>query len=240
MQSTTTDQDTAPPAEEAAPPVLGRVIFGAIFCVVATLGFIWLAAGVFGDRFSSVDDRIIVDVNRYWTPTLNRVMYSFTMLGDPLVLWPLMIGVGALLLVRRHWNEAIALAICGLLGGGLNQLLKVSYQRIRPDIVPSPFNPTSFSFPSGHAMGAMLCYGILAYLLARRLRTRWLRALVGVVAALLILAIGFSRVYFGVHYPTDIIGGYLAGAIWLVVSVECLRVLEWRSWRRANRNFSAS
>jgi undecaprenyl-diphosphatase len=84
-------------------------------------------------------------------------------------------------------------------------------------------------------MGSIACYGMLAFLGARLLR-RWRHKLaLALLAAILIVGIGLSRVYFGVHFPTDVLGGFVAGAIWLVVSIELVRVAEWYAARRSAR-----
>jgi undecaprenyl-diphosphatase len=159
-------------------------------------------------------------------------MFFLTTMGDPLVVG-LFVGLAALALWRRgRWIDAVALVIAGGGCGIVNQTLKVLYQRTRPDLFQGPFHLTSYSFPSGHAMGALVCYGMLAFLGARLLRKRGPRAALAGAAALLILGIGFSRVYFGVHFPTDVLGGFIAGAIWLIVCIESLRTAEWYAERR--------
>jgi undecaprenyl-diphosphatase len=113
-----------------------------------------------------------------------------------------------------HRREAVAFAVIMLGAVLLQLLLKLAFQRARP--LPF-FGPAlhTYSFPSGHALNALCFYGTLAVLLGQRGRTWWLRAGLGLVAASLVLLIGVSRVYLGVHYPSDVIGGYLAAAIWL-------------------------
>jgi undecaprenyl-diphosphatase len=82
-------------------------------------------------------------------------------------------------------------------------------------------------------MGSIVCYGMLAFLAARLMHDARKRlALIG-VAALLIFGIGLSRVYFGVHFPTDVLGGFVAGAIWLIVCIESIRAAEWYVANRA-------
>jgi undecaprenyl-diphosphatase len=97
----------------------------------------------------------------------------------------------------------------------LDVALKHAFRRPRP----APFFgvplPLSASFPSGHALASFCFFGVLAALLAHRTRSYWRAALVWLAAAALIAAIGFSRIYLGVHYPTDVIAGYLAAAIWV-------------------------
>lgn len=218
---------------------LGMLLLGgALFCVAATLLFVWLAAGIFANRFLMFDDSIILDLNRYWGPTLDDVMLFFTTMGNVITL-TIIIVVAVLALLRwRRWLDAGAVVLASAGGGILNQVLKQFYARVRPDIVDSPFHLTSYSFPSGHSMGSITCYGILAIIAIRLLHHTWQKMLVALAAALLILSIGLSRIYFGVHFPTDVLGGFIAGATWLVVSYEALQVGEWYAQRRARRHIA--
>jgi undecaprenyl-diphosphatase len=100
-------------------------------------------------------------------------------------------------------------------GGGLLEVtLKLVFQRQRPEAFFG-VSPVSYSFPSGHAVGAFCFYATVAALIAHRVRGYWLRVTVGIVAAIMIAGIGFSRIYLGVHYPTDVIAGYAAAAVWV-------------------------
>jgi undecaprenyl-diphosphatase len=211
------------------------LLLGGIFCVLATIGFGWLAKGIFADQFVAFDDGIITWLHGYWGPTADQIMFFFTTMGDTVVL-SLFVGLAALALWRKgRWIDAAGLVVAGGGAGILNQLMKFFFQRVRPDLVPSPFHLTSYSFPSGHSMGSIACYGMLAFVIARLLRQRLHRFLVGVSAALLVLCIGTSRVYFGVHYPTDVLGGFLAGGTWLAIAIAVVEAAEWHARRRRSR-----
>jgi undecaprenyl-diphosphatase len=208
------------------------LVLSGIFCVLATLGFAWLARGVFGDRFVALDEGMIRWLHGYWGPASDRVMLFVTTLGDTLVLGPL-IALAVLGLLRRgRWIDAAGLILAGGGGGLLNQLLKVSFERVRPELFLGPLQLTSYSFPSGHSMGAITCYGMLAFVAARLVRGRVARLALALAAWLLVLSIGLSRIYFGVHYPTDVIGGYLAGSIWLAISIVAVLIAEERAERQ--------
>lgn len=228
-----------PGTPEEAPrilPLKALLIYtlaGALFCVLATLGFVWLAAGVLSDRFVVFDERALLWMRSYWGPALDQVMLFFTALGDTLVL-SVMIGWAALALLRRgRWIDAAGLVVAGGGAGIVNQLLKALYQRVRPDLFEGPFSLTSYSFPSGHAMGAIACYGMLAFVAIRLLRRPAHRIAVFLAAVLLVIGVGCSRVYFGVHFPTDVLGGFIAGLTWVVVSIGLVRAAEWHAARRA-------
>lgn len=210
------------------------LLLGALFCLLATLGFGWLARGVLADQFVRFDDGLITLLHGYWSPALNQLMLLFTTLGDVAVLAPLLVFVGAALLRLRRWIDAFGLALAGGGAGLLNQLLKAIFQRVRPDLFDGPLHLSSYSFPSGHSMGSIACYGMLAYIGMQLLHKRGSRLALGLAAALLVLGVGTSRVYFGVHYPTDVIGGFLAGAIWLALTIVLVQAAEWHARRRSS------
>jgi membrane-associated phospholipid phosphatase len=227
-----------PGSPEEAPRILPLkalllyILTGALFCVLATLAFVWLAAGVLVNRFIMFDERTILWMHNHWGSVLDQVMLFFTSLGDTLVLTA-MLGWAALALLRRgRWIDAAGLVLAGAGAGIINQVLKALYQRVRPDLFTGPFNLTSYSFPSGHSMGAIACYGMLAFVAIRLLRRPAHRIAVVLAAVLVVLGVGCSRVYFGVHFPTDVLGGFIAGLIWLVVSIGLVRAAEWYAVRR--------
>jgi undecaprenyl-diphosphatase len=213
-------------------PLSAAALIGAIFCVLLTLGFAWLAKGVFSDRFVAIDDGVITWLHGYWGAATDAFMLFFTTIGEVWVLGPL-IALAAYALIRyRRWIDAAGLVLAGLGAGLLNLLLKDIFERTRPDLFDGPIHLTSYSFPSGHAMGSIAAYGMLAFVGARLTNRYMLRLAIGLVAALTVLFIGISRIYFGVHYPTDVIGGYLAGAIWLAIAIMMVLAAEYNAKRR--------
>ncbi|MGF6950693.1 membrane-associated phospholipid phosphatase [Neobacillus sp. B4I6] len=100
----------------------------------------------------------------------------------------------------------------------LNGILKQFFQRVRPDF-HRLIDIEGYSFPSGHAMNAFTVYGILSFLLWRHIPSRFGRGVLISVSIIMILAIGISRIYLGVHYPSDIIGGYFASGFWITTAI---------------------
>ncbi|WP_047864390.1 phosphatase PAP2 family protein [Rubrobacter aplysinae] len=134
----------------------------------------------------------------------------------------------AYLFYRSGYRLSAALLVASTGGSiALTTVLKIVFRRARPEIIDSGYEASFYSFPSGHATVAVGFYGALALLIALRLESPW-RWLVAAAGAILIALIGFSRLYLGVHYPTDVLAGYLAASLWLV-SVW----LAWRLWRLA-------
>jgi membrane-associated phospholipid phosphatase len=127
-----------------------------------------------------------------------------------------LVGVAIAFTVRRDWRRLALLSLTCLGGALLNAALKAVFHRSRPDFA-SEFRATSWSFPSGHAMNALLGYGLLAYWLAKR--EPWAKPWILTGAVIVIVGIGYARIYLGVHYLSDVVAGYSAGATWLVVCI---------------------
>jgi undecaprenyl-diphosphatase len=139
--------------------------------------------------------------------------------GSPIsrALMGLLVTVG--LLLRRE--RVIAVGWIVALGGGgiFDVLLKQLFNRPRPPLTIMYTSATGPSFPSGHAMGAIIAYGMLAYIIKIHSRARALNTSTIIITVVLVTAIGFSRLYLGVHYLSDVLGGYTVGAIWLMTCI---------------------
>jgi undecaprenyl-diphosphatase len=164
----------------------------------------------------------------------NEPMRLVTAFGYYYLVVPLL-AVAVFVFYRRGWQLSAVLLVVST-GGSvvLTTVLKGVFQRTRPELFDSGYQASFYSFPSGHATVAVGFYGMLTVILAYRLRgaARWAVAACGL---LLVLLIGFSRLYLGVHYPTDILAGYLSALLWLVcvggvyalwLSVRGLRAAE--------------
>jgi membrane-associated phospholipid phosphatase len=133
--------------------------------------------------------------------------------------------LGIVLLIRRDFRRLSVLAVTCAGGALLNVALKTSFHRTRPEYA-SEFHVTSWSFPSGHAMDSLIGWGILAYGVGRRYPHR--SRLVWIAAATLVVLVGYSRIYLGVHYLSDVVAGFAAGLIWLIVCVTGFQFAERR------------
>jgi len=173
-------------------------------------------------------DQVVIWLVRYFAnPALDKLMLAVTYLGSGYVsifLAMIMLGV---LFWRRRKSEGISLVVCLFGGGLLNYLLKHLFERARPDMFKL-ISETGYSFPSGHAMLSLCFYGMLAYIFGRKLTQHYGRILVLGVTTALIAAIGISRIYVGVHYPSDVLAGYIAGGTWLVFCITMLWLWEER------------
>lgn len=148
---------------------------------------------------------------------LQYVMLDVTALGGVTVLTLLTVFVVGYLIAVRKITTAIFVGLAVASGAILSSSLKTFFVRTRPDLVPHLVHVNSASFPSGHAMNSALVYLTLATLLARAEQGRRVRIYLLSVAVLLTLIIGSSRVYLGVHWPSDVLAGWGVGASWAVL-----------------------
>lgn len=156
---------------------------------------------------------------------------DITALGGFAVLALLTLLACGYLLVLKKWGGALLLLIATLGGTAISEGLKLGFNRPRPDLVAHVVETTSMSFPSGHAMLSAATYLTLGALLARAQEKRRLRGYILGSAILVTLLIGVSRVYLGVHWPTDVLAGWCLGAAWAML---CWSIAQWFA-RRAER-----
>lgn len=205
--------------------------------LLISVAALWLFGGVtedviHHDPLTALDLVIVTWFRAHSTLALDRTGVAVSLIGSPVAMAVLAIVVAIVLAARRRW---ILLGgwIGVFVGGGiLDWTLKIVIQRPRPSGAAAFLHGQSFSFPSGHAMGSLLGYGMLAYLLARFWASRRASRLTLItIAAVLIVAIGLSRLYLGVHYFSDVIAGYAAGLVWLV---SCITGVEVTLGRRGH------
>jgi membrane-associated phospholipid phosphatase len=184
---------------------------------LSVLIFSLLAVGVAsGGPIVSFDSAVAVWLHRHATGAATDVMSTVTQLGGATVLLAVTLVVGAALLVRRRVAHAALLGAALAGAEALNLALKAAFERPRPSLSDPIASAAGFSFPSGHAMVALTVYGALAFIAASA-GPRRRRVMILVAATGLVLAIGFSRLYLGVHYVSDVLAGYGAGLAWLTV-----------------------
>ena len=148
---------------------------------------------------------------------LRKAMVDLTALGGGPFLTLLTVAAAGFLAAARKWGMA-AFVVLAIAGGGLAaNVLKWIFVRARPDLVPHLVSVDSASFPSAHAMNSAVTFLTLGVLLSRSLEDRRLKAYLLGIAVFLTLIVGFSRVYLGVHWPTDVIAGWAVGAAWAIL-----------------------
>jgi undecaprenyl-diphosphatase len=224
---------------------LPRYVLVGLLVIVLTLSlFAVLAANVTQPTpLTKLDNEVSLALHREATlsPAITALVELCTHLGGPTVLTVLGVGVAALLIARpvvlwrrhaRFWPAAIwALAVSG--GALLNTGIKLVFGRLRPGYDPALLEEGGYSFPSGHSMNSFVVYAMLAYFFVLILPRRRQRVLAVAGLSVLVLAIGFSRAYLGVHWPSDVVGGYLMGAAWVTCCIlwaEAVRRHTLKSW----------
>jgi membrane-associated phospholipid phosphatase len=193
---------------------LWLIIYLLILSIVA-----WLCTEVWEREAFSFDRSLLLWIHQFATPQLDRVMLFITAVGDPPTVITIFMITIAWLGLQQRYIDGMRFAIVCLGGILLNQMMKLFFAKPRPELWQRLIVETSFSFPSGHAVGSIVVYGFIAYILAKQLPRS--KQYVYMAATIIIGAIGFSRLYLGVHYPTDVIAGYGVGILWLTT---CLKI----------------
>ncbi|MDX3905873.1 MAG: phosphatase PAP2 family protein [Pigmentiphaga sp.] len=177
---------------------------------------------VMESRLVAFDNALAETIARHASSDWLRALSALTVLGNRDFLIALGTAVFLVLLWRRRRGDA-ALWVAGALGAALlNVLLKHIFQRVRPEHLHGFAHELGWSFPSGHASGAMSVYGLLAYLLAGTAAPGW-RKVIAMVAAGLIASIGYSRVILQVHFLSDVIAAFAISGAWTLL---CIRIRE--------------
>lgn len=212
------------------PWLLARAL---LICLLCAGGFGLVAALISDHRIAQFDQTVISYVQGLESPALTPVMLSFSFIGAgaPATVLTVLISI-YLYVVLRHRRELVFFLTLLLSSWVLNELLKLLFHRARP-IIHRIAEATGYSFPSGHSMAAFTLYGALSFLLWRHIPTPWGRFLLVLGSAVMIVMIGVSRIYLGVHYPSDVIGGYLASGSLLALSIWLFQRIQERSSRRS-------
>jgi membrane-associated phospholipid phosphatase len=176
--------------------------------------FAWLSEEMRERATDRFDSAVRFAIHQHASPWLTALLSRITHLGD----WPVILAGTCLLLLvcwYRKQQGLLFLVLVTMAGAGiLDGTLKLAFHRPRPDPFIGP-KPDTWSFPSGHALVSLCFYGLIAGILSLRANHRWERAIIWTGASLLVAAIGLSRVYLGVHWPSDVAAGYAAGLIWM-------------------------
>lgn len=155
------------------------------------------------------------------SPALTDLFSYLTLLGDPYIIAALCIAGSLFLVYAKHIGYAVGLAV-GVVGAGLSDvLLKIAVERLRPEGF-STLLPDSFSYPSGHATAALALYGLLTYIALRFFPAH--KIIILCFGMAIIAGVGASRLYLGVHYPSDVLGGYLLATLWFFAGIKITQI----------------
>lgn len=195
---------------------------GLVSCLIIIYVVAQISDEVLDKEAFAFDKTILLWIHSFANPTLDSVMRFITRLNDPSTVVAIAAIILVILLWRHYYSEAQIFIIDCVGGVVLSYGLKSVFGKTRPDLWESVIKDLSFSYPSGHALGSTVLYGFIAYLIASRYSQFSL--LIYTVVVCLIGAIGLSRLYLGVHWPTDIIGGYGIGFLWLIFCITMLKL----------------
>ena len=193
---------------------------------LALILFVWLAREVTRGDAVRLDTPIRNAVHARSSPPLTATMRGVSLIGSEVCLVPLGVILVWWLVAAKRRRAAVVFAVAALGAEALDQIMKLLFNRPRPEPFFGLASPITHSFPSGHAMVSCCFFGVLAAILAAREPSRLKRIAIFAAAAMVVALMGFSRVYLGFHYPTDVLAGYAAAVVWLAVVRTAYPVLS--------------
>lgn len=196
-----------------------QLTFAFLVTLLSLLAFSFIAVQISTEKIGHFDQLIIAFIQGLESPFLTSGMKFFTFIGSYMGVVLLTVLILCIFSKIVHQRTELILFVMVITGSVvLNRLLKEFFHRARPDL-HQLIEIGGFSFPSGHAMNAFTVYGILTFLLWQHIPSKWLRVVLISFSVFMISAIGISRIYLGVHFPSDILGGYFAGGFWLSIAI---------------------
>jgi undecaprenyl-diphosphatase len=208
------------------------LVAGALLAIAGTYAFSKLAQLVRGGYTQPFDEAVLRWMGAHQTPWVESLMIEVTMLGTWIVVLSIVSIAGLFLWLTRHRYSTVLLLVATAGGIGLNNILKIGFDRPRPQVFEWGTHVSSSSFPSGHAMSATVVYVTVAYLAARLQKRHLPRLVTLAIAAIIVAVICFSRMYLGVHYPSDVAAGVIIGLSWAAFCMATLEAIQ----RFAKRN----
>ncbi len=195
--------------------------------VLFTWIFFSIADSLKENDIRGFDNAIIGMIQGNISPSHTEIMLFFTFLGSITWITCLTSALLILLLFKKHKLLALFILVSNAGGAIFNYILKSIFQRARPTIQPL-IEEKGFSFPSGHSMCSFILYGSIAVLIYKLSKSTLGKTMGTIVSLFLVFAVGTSRIYLGVHYPSDVVGGFTAGAVWLIVMIIFYDFLKFR------------
>lgn len=209
-----------------APLIATISIIGLASCLLILFVLAKLVEEVLERDAFTFDTTFLLWLHQFANPNLDNLMLFITNLGNPSTV-VIVAGVNILLLWWRRYREEAKVFVLACSGALiLNTGLKLFFSKPRPELWHRLISEKSFSFPSGHALGSIVLYGFIAYELATHYPH--FAKVIYSLTVIFIAAIGISRLYLGVHWPTDIIAGYGVGFLWLMICITMLKLQRLR------------
>ncbi len=199
-----------------------RIIAGLALAALAIAAIGWLVTGPARAYPTAFDSSVRQGLRQMQSPMWTSLFLAVTKLGSTMYLVIIGSAAGLVFLFLR-WFRPVVLLILVMIGqAALHHGFKWLIARPRPPALISYREVESYSFPSGHAVAGLCLYGMIAWIVASSLENSAAKAGIAILAAVLIFLIGMSRVYIGIHYPTDVLAGFVGAMIWLaaVISID--------------------
>lgn len=193
--------------------------------IVLVILFIGISIMIMTPHVQKVEGRIVLITEQLRFESMNQIMIFITGLGSYKVLFPFTIFISAIFIFQKKWIEPLFLFFNFYGVRYTNQMLKELFNRERPEF-HRLIEIGEYSFPSGHAMNSLAIYGFILFLLMEKQQMNLFKRFIIVLVGLFIFLIGFSRIYVGVHYPFDVIGGFIIGSIWLLFVMKILQFIR--------------
>lgn len=214
------------------------IVLGIVVGAVALNYFLGITDDLQREQLGNFDDKVTSFIYEYRSDTMTSFVSFLTDLGDVQAYVILIVAVAIWFLVDKksiRWliQSIIILSSTAL----LNIVIKQYISRPRPDLEMRLVEAHSFSYPSGHSMCALAFYGFLLYLAHKKVDHTWVKILAYMVLPLLIVAIGASRVYLGVHYPSDVVAGFAAGLFWLIFVIFLMNIFRYYRQKRKEKEY---
>lgn len=207
-------------------PYYVTIVISAVLFIVAMNGFVELTDDLGDNELRSVDESVTTYITSFRKPWLTDYLVFVTHLGDrnAYIVFTVLLAL-YYFIKNRSWKFIVQTTLVLILATLSNIVLKRVINRARPTL-EHLVTVNSLSYPSGHAMSAMAFYGFLIYLCLRYRMRQWIRYVLVVSLVLLIVSIGISRIYLGVHYPTDVAAGFIGGLLWVTFCAIVFTIID--------------
>jgi membrane-associated phospholipid phosphatase len=196
------------------------------FCILIFSIFIFwrFAVKLVEEELHTFDITVIDWVQSFISDKLTKIIETLTFLGSTKAVIAISVLTIILMLFNKKWWETVFFIVAVSGSSLFNLLLKFIFQRTRPSIHPL-ITETGYSFPSGHSMVSFVLYGMITYFLVLFYVKRFAKIITILFFSLLVLIIGVSRIYLGVHYPSDVLAGFAIGGTWLIICLIVLKII---------------
>ena len=188
-----------------------------IVLCISIFTFAYIANRIYQNNIYQFDNQIYQATMLFMCPEVTNILKTITHFGD----WMIMIPITIAIIVKNR-KQGILVSINLISIFVFNQVLKLVFNRTRP-VGNRLIEAEGYSFPSGHSMVSMAYYGFLIYLIYKNIKNRKWKYILCVLLSLLILIIGFSRIYLGVHYASDVVGGFLFSVAYLIIYIQVIK-----------------